>query len=216
MDIVLEKLDPSYFNTLPIRWDEDPVQSLSTINFNFSALDTTLCNLEFSANNVWNPLFTDFSSNSGKWDSVFTTVQENSGCWQSTYATVRTLSGSWLNDISVIYPSVVFGLDRPTITSWLRTNFPVTVGNCVNYLNGQIMNVFILQYSIATQKRTVRCNSRGGVKVVPCGGGSSRTINCGCSCNKRVIRITDTYVGKVNGLKYIVDGFNWTYVEDLY
>lgn len=202
MSFTFEKDDPSLFNVLPIRWDEDPVRSLSTINLNFDNLDTELCNISFSANNFWNELYTDFTANSGKWDSVFTTVQTYSAYWQSTYTTVSETSAAWLSPVTVIFPNPISSLNRPAMLEWLQINFPAKTGSCVNYLNGQIMNVFALEYTIAFQKQTVRCGTRGGV--------------VGCQCRAETIKLNDRYTRAIRGLKYRVVGYTWEYVEDLY
>lgn len=216
MSFTLEKEDPSIFNVLPINWDEDPVSSLSTINLNFSNLDTEICNLSFSADNFWNQMYTDYVANSGKWESMFTTVQTYSGCWQSTYTTVLETSAAWLTPLSVVYPFPISSLNRPSILTWVENNFPVKTGDCVNYLNGQILNVFALEYTIAFQKQTVRCGTRGGGSVTRQCGGSNVTFNCGCQCRAETIKVNDRYTRAVRGLKYIVDEFDWSYVGDLY
>ena len=215
MNFTFEKTDPSCFNILPIRFDEDPVQSLSTIGINFSALDAEVCNLGFSATNIWNPLYTDFEVSSGDWDSVFDTVQSFSACWQSTYTTVRDLSAAWLTPISIIYPSVFASgdFDKDIILGWVISNFPVEQGGCINYLNGQRMKVFSLEHSNRDQAITARCNAK--VRVTWIGIGTI-TRTCGCTCKPTTVNCPDRYVNSVRGIEFIVEDGQWVYLQDIY
>ena len=218
MNVTFEKIDPSCFNILPIRFSEDPVQSLSTIGINFSALDAEICNLGFSATNLWNPLYTEFVDNSGNWDSVYNTVHDFSACWQSTFTTVRDLSAAWLSPITIIYPSIFNpgDFDQSVITSWVQTNFPVSQGNCINYLNGQRMKVFSLEYKVSKQDITARCNANGGVSIIKWIGIGQILSTCGCNCSPVTVSSSDRYVNQIRGIEYIVTNGVWVYLQDIY
>lgn len=218
MNFTFSKIDPSRYNILPIRRDECPEQSLSTIGINFSALDAELCNIGFSAENYWNPMYTQFSTNSSSWNSVFNTIASNSACWQSTYLTVSQLSAAWLSPITILYPSVFeeSSFNRTTIENWVKDNFPVTQGGCVNYLNGQIMKIFTLEYAVKEQAVTCRCNATQGKLNVRWIGIGAIPINCGCSCKAGSVMCPDKFVKKVLGIEMIVDDGEWIYLRDVY
>jgi hypothetical protein len=216
MSFTLEKEDPSLFNILPIKWEEEPVTSLSTINLNFENLDTEICNISFSADNFWNSMYNDYVANSGKWESMYTTIQTYSACWQSTYTTVLETSAAWLSPISVVYPAPVSSIIHPAILQWVEAAFPVKTGSCVNYLNGQVLNVFVLEYTVGLQKQTVRCGTRNsGIVSKRCPGGEVIKIDSGCECRAETIKINDRYTRAVRGLKYVVSEFDWTYVGSI-
>ncbi len=218
MNFTFEKLDSSCFNILPLSWNECPKETLSTIGINFSALDAEVCNLSFSAENFWNPLYSDFVSNSANWNSVFTTVRDNSSCWQSTYITVRELSASWLSPMTIIYPSV-FAQDvngQSVIEDWIKTNFPISQGNCVNYLNGQLMKVFSLEYATENQQFSCSCRSNGGRVNVRFIGIGTIPVNCGCSCSPGSVNCPDKFVKKVLGFQFVVANGEWVYNGDVY
>ena len=73
---------------------EDIGDSMDKINFNFQNLEAHTCNLELSANQLWNPAWSIMSANSAKWMSVLATVQDLSACWQSAATTVEDLSAA--------------------------------------------------------------------------------------------------------------------------
>lgn len=218
MNVTFTKLDPTCYNILPIRWDECPEASLSTIGINFSALDAEICNLSFSATNYWNPLYTSFVANSGAWQSVYTVVRDNSACWQSAYLTVKTLSASWLTPLSVIYPETIKSDEytTATISNWVVENFPIEQGGCVNYVNGQKMRVFTLRYAIEYQDITCRCASQGGSASVRFIGIGTRTVSCGCGCSPGRVKATDRYTSDVMGIEMVVQGGAWVYFRNLY
>jgi hypothetical protein len=204
MSVTLEKDNPAIFNILPIRWEEDPVTSLSTINLNFENIDTEVCNLGFSAHNIWNKLYDDVQEYSDSWNSAFTTIQTFSGCWQSTYTTVSTASAGWLCPITVVFPTIITTyLSHTPYLSWLRLVFPTRVGTCVNYLNGQVLYLYIMTQTFRNQQQTIRC-------------GVANPTNCAkFRCNPKNIRIKDRYVNYTVGLEFtVVDGI-WTYTGGL-
>lgn len=219
MNINFTKIDPTCYNIIPIKEDECPQDSLSTIGINFSALDAEICNLSYSAINYWNPLYTLFEENSGDWDAVYNTVKDNSACWQSTYVTVLESSAYWLTPISVVYSSTfqkdTTNLDT-TILAWVKDNFPVEQSGCLNYLNGQRLRVFVLKYAIEQQTSTCNCTASGGVAKIRFIGIGSRSINCGCSCKPGRINASDRYVDSVAGYEYVVTNKVWTYLGTIY
>lgn len=218
MNISFSKIDPTCYNILPIDWEECPEASLSTIGVNFSALDAEICNLTFSANNYWNPLYTAVSDNSGDWDAVFNLVSENSACWQSTYLTVMETSGAWLTPISIVYPEVIQKdtYNTGTILEWVKSNFPISQGGCINYLNGQILKVFTLKYAISYQSITCNCTSNGGTIAVAFIGIGARYVSCGCSCTPGRVNASDRYVDTVEGMEVVVENGEWVFLREIY
>lgn len=232
MDIVLEKKNHSMFNVLPIGWNEDPVDSLSTININFESLDTVVCNLEYSATNIYNPLYNDFREASGSWDSVYDTINENSACWQGAYNTVRTLSAMWTSPISVIYPFPLTSVSPEIFTNWINSFFPVKTGTCINYLEGQEFFLFLLQYAEASQKLKLTCKKEmvddaedlkcisTPITYLPQGndwGGYRWFCNklFRCSAGKTVT-IKDRYTKSIRGIKFVVEGETWSNMGLIY
>lgn len=236
MNLPLEKIDPSMFKTVPIEWSEDPVNSLSTINANFSELDVSLCNLEFSANNFWEPLYSTFSENSGKWNSVYETVRDNSATWQNTYNTVNTLSGGWSSPISMVYPNIQNGVSTTTILNWISTNFPARENNVVNYLDGQKFFIFIVEWAIAGRAAANNCrlydtNYFAPLRHIQCTitkfGGAGQSGGWGSGwrgwCRKATtcsggvsVYTQDRYVNRIKGYSFVVNNGNWRFSGNLY
>ena len=218
MNFTFTKVDPSCYNVLPIRWDECPEQSLSTIGINFSALDAETCNLGFSAENVWNPLYTEFSTNSALWNSVFTTVNSFSACWQSTYNTVQSMSAAWISPITIIYPNIFAPAtySKVAVTAWIAANFPVSQGGCVNYLNGQVMKVFSTEYAQSQQNRTGRCKRNYQPGIITYIGNNKKKVQCGCSCVPKPVTCKDKYINRVYGIELVVVNGGWVYLRDIY
>jgi hypothetical protein len=198
MSFTFIKDDPSVFHSTSIQWDENPIDSLDTINSNFLNLDFELCNIELSAINFWSPLYTQVSESSGKWDSMFTTVAEHSGGWQSMYTSVFETSAGWLTPISIIYPSVPLDFNPTVIHQWVVNTFPVRRDNCTNYLNGQILNVYVIMDSIRFSKGVVRCNSKNP-------NGCPNTTRC----RSVTVKTNDRVPRSVRVLEFKVDNFDW-------
>lgn len=225
MSTPLEKIDPSMFNVLPIKWGEDPVNSLSTINLNFSALDVSVCNLEYSANNFWNPLYNDFNSGSAKWESIYDTVNQNSGCWESTNHTVRTLSGGWTSPLTIVYPYPLASINISTLTTFINVNFPIRTGSCLNYFVGQELLIFVMRWKQAVQKLDGSCTRIETPTPIPC---ISKPIpwapkvrdhcRAGIRCTPSAdLELIDRYVSHNNGYKYIVNSSEqWEFSSSLY
>lgn len=202
MSITLEKNNPAIFNILPIKWDESPVSSLSTINLNFESLDTEICNLGFSATNIWNKIYDYTESKSESWDSAFTTLETFSGCWESTYTTVANSSAGWLCPITILYPAIISTYLTPSsYLGWLKLVFPTKNGTCVNYLNGQRLFLYINHQSIKHQLLKVSCTVRN-----PSGCMKFR-------CNPKNLKIKDRYISGTIGLEFLVSGGQWTFVK---
>lgn len=246
MNFNFTKIDPDCFNILPLRWNECPMATLSTIGFNFSALDAEVCNLGFSATNIWNPLYTEFVENSANWDSVYLTVQENSAKWQSSYMTVRTLSAGWMSPITIMYPYPVATsyFSSSTITSWAAANFPVFNGSCRNYLEGQIMRVFSLDYYTVSQSIPATCYSSGtyfwSAFYIEQGGDWTRVEDYGSFVSIYQMPVFnfpdqatfyfetaiytwptyanagDRYTNRVRGIELKVVNGSWAYIKNLY
>lgn len=218
MTISFSKLNPTCYNILPISWSEDPKTSLSTIGINFSALDTSLCNLYTSAENLWSPMFSVFQNVSANWESVYNTVISNSACWQSTYLTVRTLSAHWLTPITIVYPNVIKKADYSiaSILTWVKSSFPISSQNCTNYINGQLLKVYTLRYAIEQQQITCRCAANGGTIYINYIGAGSRPVQCNCTCTPGRVEVSDRYVDDIKGVEFIVQNGEWVYFKDLH
>lgn len=202
----------------PIKDFENIGDSLSSINYNFNALDVYTCNFEYSANNLWNKAYDLLNANSAQWVDTITTVKENSGCWNETYNTVNSLSSVWMKPISLIYP---YPFEESSgdeniindISLWLNTTLPVISDRCYNFIVGQELYVFTPLFTeinrILTQTRTIGVKT---VKIkfsVSCIGKGRRTyypqgsIDCGSTTAE--IAVPDKHVGQFKGLKFIVD-----------
>jgi hypothetical protein len=144
------KIDPNCQITIPIDDRSNIGHSLSAISLNFNNLDTTLCNITQSADNLWTPSSEEFLNFFPKWSEMLTVIENNSACWNETYNTVNTLSSFWLKPITLIYPypfekNAINTSD--TVESWLNENFPTRVGECFNFIIGQELYVFTPMYT---------------------------------------------------------------------
>jgi hypothetical protein len=217
----------------PIKDYESVGDSLSSINYNFNALDIYTCNFEYSASSLWNSIYNQFSENSANWVSTMNLVKTNSGCWTDTYNSVRTLSSVWLKPISLIYPyASEFNIDGATndlisvVTNWINETLPVFSGTCFNFIVGQELYIFtplyselnrVLSQSKITGKKSVKvrysCSCIGkGTQV----GYTNGTVDCGAQTLD--VQLRDRYVSEFVGLKYIVDDTvsRWVYSSSLY
>jgi hypothetical protein len=218
----------------PIKDYESIGDSLSSINYNFNALDIYTCNFEYSASNLWNSIYNQFSENSANWLSTMNLVKTNSGCWTDTYNSVRTLSSQWLKPISLIYPYAAdFSVDGSTtndiiaaVTNWVNETLPVFSGTCYNFIVGQELYIFTPLYSEIN--RVLSQTKVTGVKTVrvrfafSCIGKGKKagfvkgSVDCGSQTLN--IQIPDQFVSEFVGLKFIVDDTvsRWVYDSSLY
>lgn len=215
----------------PIKDYENIGDSLSSINYNFNALDIYTTNFEYSANTLWNNFYNMFSSNSSVWINAINTVKSNSGCWTNTYNTVKSLSSIWLKPISLIYP---YPIDQngdnssiiSEVTNWVNETLPVFSGKCYNFIVGQELYIFTPLYEQIN--RILSQTKLTGVKTVrvrytyACIGSAVKSgyvrgkVDCGAQTLD--IQIPDKYVSEFVGLKFIVDDTisRWVYDSSLY
>ena len=200
----------------PIKDYENIGDSLSSINYNFNALDVYTCNFEYSANNIWNQMYNTFSNNSATWNSYINTVTTTSAAWNDTYTVVSQLSSIWLKPISLIYPYPF--ADNTNIAGdisvWLNDNFPVVSNLCSNFVIGQELYIFTPLYN-ETERIFSKSLTVGKKQVV------ATVINCcighGCVPYKfapqmvdcKGFRFTttlpDMFISTIEALKFIID-----------
>lgn len=204
----------------PIADTECAGNSLSSINFNFNALNNELCNIETQIMNSWNPAFTVFSENSAGWLNMLSVAQANSACWNSTQNIVSEMSAFWLKPISIVYPfPFPTTTDSSVILAWVNANFPIGAGNCYNYIVGQELFIYSPEYT--SINRTASQSAGVGNKVVEFNyscdcigrgtysGSEATVVNCGEYT--LTVNVPDNFLGKFIGLRYVVDPtFQWT------
>lgn len=212
----------------PILNTESIGDSLSSINYNFNALDVYTCNFEFSANNIWNNIFNEFAENSAGWASAINTFKANSGCWDQTYTTVSNLSSAWLKPISLIYPFPFESSENiiSEVSNWINETLPVFSGTCYNFIVGQELYIFtplyqyinqILSQTKVTGEKSVQL--RLGFSCIGKGRKFIRkTVTIDCGSQTLNISIPDKSVGEFVGLKFVVDDTvsRWVYSSSLY
>lgn len=230
MDSIFVKDDPSMFKVLPIEWEENPVDSLSTINLNFETLEDSICNLEYSATNFWEPLYNTYQKNSGKWDSMYSTVVNNSASWQGAYNTVEMFSGNWQSPICIVYPSILPSIDQEVLRAWIDTNFPIVSNGAVNYLEGQQFFIFVTGWDVKIQFKNFTCKKyqtsfskelrRISCVRYPIAGVNNSYVG---ACRETVtcsgggpVKVEERYENKSYGFKYVVEDGVWKYKGDLY
>lgn len=143
------KINPDCSYVIPIDERSSIGNAISSINLNFRNLDIATCNLETSANDYYNVMYSTFANLSASFSSLVETVQTKSACWQDSYTQVNELSSFWLKPISIIYPFPFEGTEEnttETITAWLNENFPTKTGSCFNFILGQELYVFSSRY----------------------------------------------------------------------
>jgi hypothetical protein len=215
----------------PIKDYESIGDSLSSINYNFNALDVYTCNFEYSAANLWNSIYNQFSVNSANWLNTMNVVKTNSGCWTDTYNSVKTLSSVWMKPISLIYP-YTFGINGDTsdviadVTNWVNDTLPVFSGTCFNFIVGQELYIFTPMYEeinrVLSQTKTTGVKQVRAVAYFNCIGKGRRTAiartTVDCGSQTLTVQIPDQYVKEFVGLKFIVDDSisRWVYDSSLY
>jgi hypothetical protein len=215
----------------PITDTENIGDSLSSINYNFNALDVYTCNFEYSASNLWNDMYNLVSTNSADWIDTINIVNSNSACWQDTYNTVKNLSAIWLKPISLIYP-YPFSVEGSAeniindVTAWVNASLPVNTETCVNFIVGQELFIFTPQYSqinkIFSQEKNLGIKTVQVSYSVNCIGAGNRggvkNVNVDCGNQRLDISVTDKFISIITGLKFVVDstGSYWIYDSALY
>ena len=205
--------------------------SLSALNFNFSALDIYTCNFEYSASNFYDKVYSLFNSNSAHWVDSMTTFRTHSACWEETYDTVRSLSAIWLKPISLIYP-FPFNVDGSSVSIqnevqvWVNANLPVTSALCANFIAGQELFIFTPQYSninkIFSKEQNLGIKTVQVSYTVNCIGAGNRggvkNVNVDCGNQRLDLAITDRFISIVTGLKFVVnpEGTAWVFDSPLY
>lgn len=215
----------------PILDTENIGNALSSINYNFRVLDVYTCNFEYSANNIWNPLYTTYTEQSASWQNLLNIVQTNSSCWQTTYNTVKALSAFWLKPVSLIYP-YPFNIDGSgddiinVVSAWINETLPVATSTCKNFIVGQELYVFTPLYSqinkIFSQDTNLGTKSVEVEYTVNCIGrgtrGGVKTVNVDLGNYRVDLSVADQYISNFSGLKFIVNpqGTSWIYDSALY
>jgi len=198
----------------PILDTECIGNSLTSINYNFLALDMELCSIENRVTETWGPAYTIFSQNSAAWLGALSVTQANSACWNDTKNTINEMSAFWLKPISIVYPyPFPSSTSINTILEWVQETFPIQGGTCFNYIVGQELYVFSPEYS--TINRTAAQAAGVGKKTAyfsyncDCIGrgsynGTAYTqVDCGTfSLN---VSVPDTFINKFVGIKFVVD-----------
>lgn len=211
----------------PILETENIGNAVSSINYNFNALDVYTCNFEFSASNLWNNIYNLFTSASAEWISAMNTVNANSDCWTDSYNTVKSLSSVWLKPISLIFPYPFESNGETsqiisTVTAWVNEALPIAAGSCYNFIVGQELFIFTPEYKqinqILTQSKISGAKSVNVSVAVNCIGAGTRYVNqvatVDCGTQNLEIQIPDKFVDKFVGLKFVVNGANSTWIYD--
>lgn len=204
--------------------------SLSALNFNFSALDIYTCNFEYSATNFYDKVYSLFNSNSAHWVESMNTFRSHSACWEETYDTVRSLSAIWLKPISLIYP-YPFNVDGSSITiqnevqTWVNINLPVNSALCTNFIAGQELFIFTPQYSninkIITKEQSFGLKTVQVTFTTFCIGRQTdhlKQVPVDCGGMRLDVAVADTFIGIITGLKFVVnpEGTAWIFDSNLY
>ncbi len=219
MPVELCKINNDESYVYPILETENIGYSLSSVNYNFRALDIAVCNQETQILEKWNPAYTVFSENSTRWIDSLNIFAQNSACWYDTATTVQEMSGFWLKPITMVYPYPFTGnTDIATIRAWLVENFPIEGGGCFNYIVGQQFFIFSPEYF--TINRTVSDSKGVGKRTVnftytcTCIGKPTirRTVkrDVDCGTYSLELNVPDQFINKFVGIKFeVTDAFAW-------
>lgn len=99
------KITPTCSNVFLIDQNLCLKNTLNTINYNFSSIDTSVYNLE-QYNQVWYDLYTVFTSFSSKWIRTATNIQTFSAKWIDTTTTVKNLSSGWSKPFTLYHTTM--------------------------------------------------------------------------------------------------------------
>lgn len=160
-----DKVDSSIKYVIEIPSETDCIgNTLSTINMAFTALDTGLANVEFSAINLWTPVYETVSQLSGTWIEMKNIVTNLSADWVSTHSTVQSTSAFWSTPITVVWPQIqnyatsTAGIETlaRSASAYVASTFPVTAGGGVQYKNGQELYLYSLEGFTKTREYSER------------------------------------------------------------
>lgn len=214
------KVDPNCKLIVPLAPSWCVEDSIETLNYNLSALETQTCNLLLSAKQFYNPFTFFVQQNSAKILKSVAWIDDNGAKIEGAATTVQMLSSQWLTPISIIYKDILDGFDESLVNTWINANFPQYTNNCINYINGQKMFVYSLKYAHilstgATQNVTIpgytyiysynvrvitRLEARYIDIPVP-----AKTITVPNPC-------VDQYIGDVIGYQYCLTNGVWSFV----
>jgi hypothetical protein len=113
--------------------------TLSTLNENYTKLQTWFDSIALSANNYWKPVVEFYKDFSPRLKSNISLGSQNLDSWIDTSTTVEYNSARWIEPLVIYYPFVITLQNQGnmqsqynTITTWLNNKFPVLNSNCKN------------------------------------------------------------------------------------
>jgi hypothetical protein len=150
MSTTLTKTNPTCSNIELIDANSCYGDSLPVINSNIANLTATLISLQNTINN-WENIVNIFSLSSVQMLTTMFNLKLINNKFISPYSLLQSLSSQWnTQQFSVYYPTIT-GVDywygdgnegntkaTNTLTPWLTASFPAE-----NFVNGQIINVFV-------------------------------------------------------------------------
>jgi len=166
--------------------------SLSTINLNYSRLNTWANDIQLKYDNKIKVLLDFYNENIQSINEALTLIGANSAALVSFKTTVQNTSAYWLQPFNVFYPEVLpypYNNNYNTeISKWLNITYPVqdTINLVTNYVEGEniivSVHTYIEQVKIDFTKydsRVTTCYTQNGKVCANCstyfGGGP---VNC--------------------------------------
>ena len=126
--------------------------SLSTINLNYSRLNTWANDIQLKYDNKIKILLDFYNQNVNDINEALTLIGANSAAWVSFKTTVQTNSSYWLQPLNIFYPEVLAypykNSYNTEISNWLNKTYPVQddINNLTNYIENETIIVSVHTY----------------------------------------------------------------------
>jgi len=123
--------------------------SLTSVNINYSSLETDFFVEKLSSDNFWSVMSNYYLNFAPFIKSAVTTSQNNSAIFLSSSTTVETNSAGWIKPITIFYPSLFPSSTQPstilsTLSTWVNIYFPSvdSLTNTPNYVENQMAVIY--------------------------------------------------------------------------
>lgn len=168
--------------------------SLSSINNNYSQLDTWLNSIQLSAQNYWIPMMNLYNSIKSELYYNVDLANTNKPNWDSMTSLVNINSARWINPLVIIYPELIEQIDMVNntitndkfnkITDWLNNTYsPIT--DKVQYVEKQKAYIYLIKKDnqqpvqiVKQLKDTANCYTVNQTQCVQCKTDLVGTVIC--------------------------------------
>jgi hypothetical protein len=183
--------------------------SLSSMNFNFSILETWTNNILLSSEKYYRPLVNFYDSYGDFWKSSINFAKSINAAERLTSfsTTVETNSAKFIKPIVIFYPNIfkfdntTFESNKTTVISWFKEKYPVNNNSTVNFVENSVAFIYMMFYKIEpkisgtfNQYETIPCSTNNVSITITCRHSYSGDVSCGYKKTEQ-----DNICGQIDG-----------------